>query len=149
LGGAAFQVTARSLTSNWIPNKFQYPYSINWNFGIQHSFGTAYTAEIRYVGTRGVHLDAQTRINKRAVVNAQSFLPTFLQMPSQASLDALPTALCSATDASGNCTAGLQSISNLVPAFENDGFVSSMTCDCPFGSSVYQGLERYRGLKRS
>jgi len=133
-GGSGTQVldqaTARSLTSSWIPNRVQYPYSINWNFGIQHSFGHAYTAEIRYVGTRGVHLDAQTRINRRARVDANNFLPTYLQAPSQTELDALTTTLTTLT-----------SNSNFVPAFENDGFGSSITCDCPFGSSVYHGLE--------
>ena len=37
------------------------------------------TAEIRYVGTRGVHLDVQNRINRRALVSEQAFLPTFLR----------------------------------------------------------------------
>lgn len=124
------QTTARASTSNWIPNKVQYPYSINWNFGIQHSFGKAYTAEIRYVGTRGVHLDAQTRIDRRVRVTNQNFLPTYLQQPSQAQLDSLTNSLASLT-----------SISNFVPAFQNAGFGSSITCDCPFGSSVYHGLE--------
>jgi len=144
-GGSGTQVldqaTARAFTSSWIPNQIKYPYSINWNFGVQHSFGQAYVAEIRYVGTRGVHLDVQTRLDKRGIVNSQQFLPTYLQAPSQATLDALPTALCSATDSSGACTAGLQSLSPLVPAYENDGFFSNIVCDCPFGSSVYHGLE--------
>jgi hypothetical protein len=124
------QATARQFTSNWIPNKIQYPYSINWNFGIQHSFGKAYVAEIRYVGTRGVHLDAQTRIDKRALVTPQNFLPTYLQQPSQAQLDSLTTTLTTLTSAS-----------NQLPSFQNAGFLSPMTCDCPFGSSIYHGLE--------
>lgn len=145
-GGSGTQVldqaTARSLTSNWIPNRIKDPYSINWNFGIQHSFGQGYVAEIRYVGTRGVHLDVQTRLNKFSVVNSQRFLPTYVQAPSQATLDALPNALCSATDpVTGACTAGLQSISPTLPAFKNDGFTSTIVCDCPFGSSIYHGLE--------
>jgi len=124
------QVTARKLTSNWIPNQIKDPYSINWNFGIQHSFGQAYVAEIRYVGTRGVHLDVQERLDKRALVNAQNFLPTYLQRPPQAQLDSLTTTLT-----------GLSANSNIVPQYFNDGFRSNIVCDCPFGSSVYHGLE--------
>jgi Carboxypeptidase regulatory-like domain len=125
------QATARASTANWIPNQIKYPYSINWNFGVQHSFGQAYTAEIRYVGTRGVHLDVQTRLNRQAVVNSQHFLPTYLQAPSQAQLDALPTTL-----------ADLQAMSSFVPTYFNDGFNgSNIVCDCPFGSSIYHGLE--------
>ena len=71
-GGSGIQVldndTARALTSNWIPPDVKVPYSINWNFGVQHSFAKDFTAEVRYVGTRGVHLDVQNRINRRSLV---------------------------------------------------------------------------------
>jgi hypothetical protein len=77
---------ARALTSNWIPPDVKWPYSINWNLGVQHSFGQDFTAEVRYVGTRGVHLDVQNRINRRSLVSDSAFLPTFLQAPSQSEL---------------------------------------------------------------
>ena len=56
------EADARAATSNWIPPTQRWPYSINWNLGVQHSFGKDFTAEINYVGTRGVHLDVQNRI---------------------------------------------------------------------------------------
>jgi hypothetical protein len=125
------QATARGNTSNWIPNQIEDPYSINWNLGIQHSFGKNYTAEIRYVGTRGVHLDVQTRLNRQNAVDPQHFLPTYLQAPSQTQLNSLTTTL-----------AELQARSSFVAAYNNDGFNgSNITCDCPFGSSIYHGLE--------
>ncbi len=41
-GGNGIQIldgpTARALTSAWIPPDVKVPYSINWNFGVQHSF---------------------------------------------------------------------------------------------------------------
>src|SRR5882672_9969683 len=41
-GGSGIQVldgpTARALTSAWIPPDVKMPYSINWDFGVQHSF---------------------------------------------------------------------------------------------------------------
>ncbi len=46
---------ARALTSAFIPNQVL-PYSIQWNFGVQHVFAQNYTVELRYLGTRGIHL---------------------------------------------------------------------------------------------
>jgi hypothetical protein len=129
---------AHRFTSNWIPPETKWPYSINWNLGVQHTFAKDFTAEVRYVGTRGVHLDVQSRINKRARVTPQAFLPTYLQAPSQAELDALP-----------NNFTSLTSISSTLPAFGtatcSDGspcpFSSSITSDMPLGDSIYHGLQ--------
>lgn len=124
------QATARKLTSNWIPNDLRWPYALNWNFGVQHSFGHDYTAEVRYVGTHGVRLDMQSRINVLTPVTPSNFLPTYLQAPSQAQLDALTTTLAS-----------LQSLPNKLAPFLNDGFTSNITSDLPIGWSIYHGLQ--------
>jgi hypothetical protein len=124
------QTTARATTSNWIPSQLKWPYSLNWNFGVQHSFGKDYTAEVRYVGTRGNHLDVQDRIDKQAKITNSVFLPTYLQQPSQAALDALPNTL----DA-------ISGTSNTVPAFSSAGFKSAITADLPLGWSTYHGLQ--------
>jgi len=133
-GGSGIQVldeaTARANTSNWIPPQVKWPYSINWNFGIQHSFAKDFTAEIRYVGTRGVHLDVQNRINRRSLVTPQAFLPTLFQQPSQAELDAMTTTL-----------AGLQAPGSFLPAYAAAGFQSNIVADTPYGSSIYHGLQ--------
>jgi Carboxypeptidase regulatory-like domain/TonB dependent receptor len=121
---------AIAATSAWIPPQAKWPYSINWNFGIQHSFGKSYTAEVRYVGTRGVHLDLQSRINSRSLVSPEHFLPTYLQAPSQAALDALPNSL-----------ATLSAPGSFIPEYVNAGFASNITADLPLGSSNYHGLE--------
>ena len=133
-GGSGIQVldepTARATTSNWIPPQVKWPYSINWNLGVQHSFGKDFTAEIRYVGTRGEHLDVQNRINRRALVTPQAFLPTFLQPPSQAELDALTTTLH-----------GLRVPGSFIPEFLNAGFQRNIVADSPNGWSIYHGLQ--------
>ena len=134
-GGTGIQVldetTARANTSNWIPPNTKLPYSENWNFGIQHSFAKDFTAEIRYVGTRGVHLDVQSRINRRSLVSPQAFLPTLLQAPSQAELDAMTTTL-----------AGLKAPGSFVPEFAAAGFDSNnIVADSPYGQSIYHGLQ--------
>jgi hypothetical protein len=134
-GGTGIKVldepTARANTSNWIPPDVKDPYSINWNLGVQHSFGKDFTAEVRYVGTRGIHLDVQNRINRRSLVSPEAFLPTFLQQPSQAELDALTTTL-----------AGLKAPGSFIPEFANAGFnQNNIVADSPNGYSIYHGLQ--------
>ena len=60
---------------------------------MQRVFGKDYTAEARYLGARGVHLNVQNRLNIRNVVTPTNFLPTYLNDPAQGSLDALPLTL--------------------------------------------------------
>jgi hypothetical protein len=123
--------TARASTSNWIPPDVKDPYSINWNLGVQHSFGKDFTAEVRYVGTRGVHLDVQNRINRRSLVSPEAFLPTFLQQPSQAELDGLT-----------NTLASLKAPGSFIPEFANAGFnQNNIVADSPNGYSIYHGLQ--------
>jgi hypothetical protein len=141
-GGSGITVLSKTdalaNTANWIPGKVQDPYSINWNFGVQHTFGKNYSAEINYVGTRGVHLNLQDIINLASVVTPATALPTYLQAPDQATLDALPNSL--------NKLFALQA-ANIEPAnFVNAGFGSAITAFVPRGQSSYHGLQA--GLTR-
>jgi len=133
-GGSGIQVldeaTARANTSAWIPPDVKWPYSINWNLGVQHSFGKDFVAEIRYVGTRGIHLDVQSRINRRSLVTPTSFLPTLLQAPSQAEIDAMTTTL-----------ADLKAPGSFLPEYADAGFASNIVVDAPMGYSIYHGLQ--------
>jgi hypothetical protein len=148
---------ALASTANWIPNKVEDPYSINWNLGVQHTFGKNYTAEVNYVGTRGVHLSFQDILGTQPSVTPTNFLPTFLQAPDQATLNALPLALNS--DAVGFPIVGTRDLAN--PAFSAAGFGCSPTPDgssftppcltaitafLPQGWSTYHGLQT--GLTR-
>ena len=84
---------ARAQTSTYLPNQ-ELPYAIQWNVGVQHVFHNDFTLEVRYLGTRGVHLLMQDQINKtNPPVTATQNLPTYLSAPSQAQLDALPLTL--------------------------------------------------------
>ena len=126
-------VAAKKATSNWIPLNQKLPYSISWNLGVQHSFAKDVIAEVRYVGTRGVHLDVQDRINVRARTDSTHFLPTYLTAPSQATLDGLPNNLQSLLS-SGN---GTHFLSDYLDA----GFLSNIVADLPIGDSSYHGLQ--------
>jgi len=141
-GGSGITVLSKAdalaNTANWLPNKEQDPYSINWNFGVQHAFGKNYSAEINYVGTRGIHLPMQNIFNLASVVTPATALPTYFQAPDQATLDALPNSL--------NNLLALQA-ANIEPAnFVNAGFFSAITTFVPRGESSYNGLQA--GLTR-
>jgi hypothetical protein len=128
----------RAATSAYIPVNMQYPTAIDWDLGVQHSFGSNYTVELRYLGTRGYHLDVQDRVNRQAIVTPSLFLPTYLTAPTQAALNALPHVL------GGNGTPGvngLADMSSYVPAYANAGFDgANIVQDSPWGNSIYHGL---------
>ena len=69
------------------------PYSLNGSLGVQHVIGKDYTVEARYVYTKGVHLWNQTRLNIISPVTATLNLPTYLSMPSAATLAGLKNIL--------------------------------------------------------
>lgn len=130
--------TARAATSAFLPDQVKYPYAETWDFGVQRTFGNNYTAEVRYVGTRGVHLNVQTRLNSQDIVTAANFLPTFVQ----GCTTACQTLQSSTTQAGQVTLAGLENEDPLVPAYENAGFNQSLiTAYEPLGASTYHGLQ--------
>jgi len=129
-GGSSLSVAdARQSTSSYLPDQ-KVPYSIQWNLGVQHVFHNDYTLEARYLGTRGVHLIVQNRLNIQNKVDPSHYLPTYLSAPSQAALDGLGTTLAQIT-----------ARSSLVPAWANAGFNgASVVGFMPWGDSSYHGL---------
>jgi hypothetical protein len=67
----------------------QRPYALTWTMGVQHVFKKNYTFEARYVGTRGLHLWNQSRLNIYPLVSPSNYIPTFFTMPSAATLASL------------------------------------------------------------
>lgn len=121
----------RAATANHIVVDQKDPYSESWNLGVQHTFGKAYTAEVRYVGTRGIHLNTQEQINRQSKVTPTNFLPTFIgTVPTQATLDASTITLST-----------IGATPSIVPAFSAAGFTGPITQFTPNGSSIYHGLQ--------
>jgi hypothetical protein len=121
---------ALAFTSTYIPDQ-RLPYSLSWNLGVQRAIGKDYSVEVRYVGTRGVRLFTQHRINvQEPIAGPDDGLPTFLQRPSQAELDRLTRTLPQ-----------LQALPFFKPEWASAGFG-----DQPIvlfdgrGNSVYHGL---------
>jgi hypothetical protein len=100
------QATARARTSAFLPNNVKYPYAESWNFGIQHVFKSNYTADVRYVGSRGVDLNVQNILNFVPGVNSNALyhVPEFLTMPDAATIAALTTVYGSAA---ASCNTGV------------------------------------------
>jgi hypothetical protein len=122
--------TARANTTTYYNPNVKDPKSMDWTLGVQHTFWKDYTAEVRYIGTRGVHLNVQSIITLQSVVTPTNFIPTYTtNTPSQAALDA-------ATLSVGM----LRSEDNLVPRFKNAGFSNFLTSFEPAGASTYHGL---------
>jgi hypothetical protein len=103
------------------------PYSINWTFGVQHVFHDDYTLEVRYTGTRGVHLWVQEQLNRTSDVTATNSLPTFFNAPTAAQLAGLNLNLGQLRAVSNNPWAGY-------------GFTNLITSYAPWGDSSYEGL---------
>jgi len=81
---------ARAQTSYLLDKVQRLPYAITMNAGFQRSFAKDYTIEARYVGTKGVRLLMQGQLNRNSLVTGSFNLPTYLEMPTQATLNALP-----------------------------------------------------------
>ena len=109
------------------------PYSIQWNFGIERVVHRDYTVNVRYLGTRGVRLFSQSMINVKPVVTSDHSLPTYLQRPSQAELNALPLTL-------DDLTAEFDAGGFFLPEFLNAGFQNLIFAFPNRGNSVYHGL---------
>lgn len=124
-------VAARQNTGAWIPDQ-KIPYSLTWTGSYQRQLGSDWSLELRYVGTRGIHLLSQNRINRQAKVSPEDGrpgLPTFLTAPSQATLDSLSLTL-----------AQINARSSFVPRFAAAGFNgASVVAFLSDGNSTYHG----------
>ena len=120
----------RAATANHVVVDQLDPKSIQWTLGVQHTFWKDYTVEVRYLGTRGLHLNTQERINRQAKTSSSLFLPTYTSAPTQAALDALPVTLTQ-----------INAQSNFRPDFAAAGFnATSLVQFTPNGDSIYHGL---------
>jgi hypothetical protein len=128
---------ARAATAAYIPDQ-KLPYSIQWNFGVQHVFAENYTFEARYLGTRGVHLDVQDRIMNGSPVTAANALPLFMTTPTAAQLSAIPNTLY---DLENISLSGNPDVPFILPKYANAGFTNPvLAVNEPIGNSTYNGL---------
>jgi hypothetical protein len=128
--GLTDPATARAATGSFIPDQ-EVPYSLSWTGSFQRQFMTNWALELRYLGTRGIHLLTQNRINVQARVapeDGRRGLPTFLSAPTQAQLDALTLTL-----------AQIDARPQRIPAYAAAGFVNPVVAFLSNGNSTYHG----------
>ena len=120
----------RSATSAYIPNQVL-PYSENYTLTVQRTIASVYTAELGYVGTRGIHLPTQDQINVQPEVTAQNQLYTIAG-----------TTTLEAAGSGATTLAAIQASPTgyFVPAWFNAGFNSKITSYQPYSSSNYNAL---------
>ncbi|HJQ32520.1 MAG TPA: hypothetical protein VJ866_10080, partial [Pyrinomonadaceae bacterium] len=130
-GGLTDAATARSVTGTFIPDQ-QVPYSLTWTLSLQRQFFKDWSFEARYLGTRGIHLLTQNRLNRQARVAPEEGLrglPTFLTAPTQAQLDALTLT-----------RDDIRARPNYVPRYFNAGFNNAnVVAFLANGNSTYHG----------
>jgi hypothetical protein len=131
----------RAATAAFVPDQ-KLPYSESYSLGIQHVFGQNYTAEVRYLGTRGIHLPAQDQLNIQHVVTPSNFIPT--DLTGTAINSSSTTTLAQVRKGNGqridNGDGTFPNAPNIVPAFFNAGFYSKITTFLPVAESNYNSL---------
>jgi hypothetical protein len=128
--GALSATDAKALTGAYIPNQVV-PYAESYTLTIQRELGDGLTAEIGYVGDRGIHLPTQDQLNIQPETNATNNLFT--------------TAGSTTLQAAGTNATNLAAIQAsptgiFVPAYYNAGFTSKITSYQPYSGSNYNGL---------
>lgn len=126
--GITDPATARSVTSAFIPDQ-EVPYSLTYTLSYQRQFLRDWSFEARYLGTRGVHLLTQNRINIQNKITPGQSLPTYFARPSQAELNALTLNLDQ-----------LNARSNVLPAYFNAGFRAAVIGFLSNGNSSYNAF---------
>ncbi|HVO56908.1 MAG TPA: TonB-dependent receptor [Dongiaceae bacterium] len=128
----ATQAEARAGTSSLIPDHIA-PKVITWSLGVQHELFRNSSIEVRYVGTRGISLPAQVRLNSASAFDSRfpgggiAPLPTYLKESD------IPTTVTAPAST-------LQDFDNFNSApLSVDGFLGAVTTFPPGGSSVYHG----------
>ena len=121
----------QAATSAYVPNQ-KLPYAETWSLGVQHVFAKNYTFEVRYEGTRGIHLPTQIQLNVQPKTDATHFLPTYIgETPSSSELASLT-----------NTLATISARSARLPQFVTNGanFTGKITSYQPYSQSNYNGL---------
>ena len=117
----------RALTQGRIPDQ-KAPKTLNWSLSVQRQLYRGGVLEARYLGTRGLFLPVQIRLNSKGAFNAGlTPLPTYLD-PSQ-----VPAAVA-------NPASTLATFDAYDPfPLEQYGFFGNVTEHQPIGSSTYHG----------
>ena len=124
------QADARAETAAYLPDQIT-PYAETYTLTVQRTIGAGLTAEVGYVGTRGIHLPTQIQYDITPRTTKLNNLPTYL---------ADGTTLLQGAGPNATNLADIQALSNILPAFAAAGFESKITSYQPYSGSNYNGL---------
>jgi hypothetical protein len=140
----ADQLTARELTSAHLPIKTELPKILTWSLGVQHQLYRNSMLELRYVGTRGLELPVQNRLNFITYFDAGGApLPTYLNA------SAVPSTYTASTPSDtnfylfennffGNTLNPVPGLTQPSPdIYQQYGFLGYATEYSPLGSRIY------------
>ena len=130
---------ARAATSAYVPNQVV-PYTENYTLTIQRELGNGLTAEIGYIGDRGVHLPTQDQINIQPEVTSSNYLPTYVNGVAINGQGSAATNLAAITTQAVAAGQGTAAAAYYVPAFYSAGFTGTITSYQPYSESNYNGL---------
>ena len=106
-----------------------------WTLGVQHVFKNNYTFEVRYVGTSGVHLWNQTRLNIFPLVSPTNYIPTFFTMPSAATFASLTKTLADVKSYIVPGGTAADTTRTILPSYGSDANIVGYS---PQANSTYQ-----------
>jgi len=130
---------ARGLTSSYIDNTVM-PKIITWSLGVQHEMYRNATLEVRYLGTHGLELPVQYRMNHESYFDAGGTpIPTYLNASQ------IPTTFTASTPTDTPFYTGIITgfpgiFQSYKPAWLNAGFTANVTGDPPLANSIYHAL---------
>lgn len=126
-------LAARAIVGNYVFGGKR-PYGLSYTLGVQRQFHSNFTFEARYIGTKGVHLWNQTRLNRYPLVSASNYIPTFFTAPSSfAGLTKTLGQVESYIVPGGTAADPNNALASL-------GFANNLVAYAPQGYSTYDGL---------
>jgi Carboxypeptidase regulatory-like domain len=128
----ATQAEARAATANLIPDHIS-PKVMTWSLGVQHELFRNSSIEVRYVGTRGISLPVQMRLNSASAFDPQFPGGGIAPLPTYLSASAIPATVVGPAST-------LLDFDNYNPQpLSVDGFSGNVTTFPPAGSNTYHG----------
>ncbi len=119
---------ARAATSAYLPDQVV-PYSENYTLTVQRNVSRGLTAEVGYIGTRGIHLPTQIQYNIQPRVNSSNVLPTYVN-----------NTVLEPAGPNATTLAAIRATSNFLPQFLAAGFTSKITSYQPYSGSNYNAF---------
>jgi hypothetical protein len=127
------QLSARAATSSLIPDHVA-PKVMTWSLGVQHELFKNSSIEIRYVGTRGLELPVQRRLNSQSAFDPNLPGGPLTPLPTYLSTSAVPASVVAPAST-------LATFDNYNPQpLSVDNFFGSVTTFPPVGWNTYHGI---------